>query len=109
MSAPVFIAEWPILDPDLSMTDLKAEARNELRHMLDAGSLKPLREPRMTVIHGETPTLRARTTREADLISTWATRQAERTITRCPNCDRWTCAKRWQRVPHKCRRVEVTA
>ena len=31
------------------------------------------------------------------------------TTRRCPTCGVWTCAKRWQRVPHKCRRVEVTA
>ena len=110
MTAPIFIAEWPIRNPDLPMINLKAKARDELRHMLDDDNLKPIREPRMTVIHGETPTLRAVVpVSKVDLTSTWATMQAEATVTRCPNCDRWTCAKRWQRVPHKCRRVEVTA
>ena len=28
-------------------------------------------------------------------------------ITRCPACGAWTCAKRWQRVPHKCRTGEA--
>ena len=103
MTAPVFIAEWPIHNPDLPVIELKAKARDELRHMLDADNFKPIREPRMTVIHGETPTLRAVVpVRKVDLTSTWATRQAEATVTRCPRCDRWTCAKRWQRRPHQC-------
>ena len=101
--APIFIAEWPIHNPDLPMTNLKAKARTELRHMLDADNLKPIREPRMTVTHGETPTLRAVVpVRKVSLISTWATRQAEATIMRCPSCDRWTCAEKWQRRPHQC-------
>ena len=101
--ATVFIAEWPVLDPDLPMINLKAKARTELRHLRDADSLKPIREPRMTVVHGETPTLRAVVpVREFGLVSTWATRQAEATIMRCPNCDRWTCAEKWQRQPHQC-------
>ena len=31
--ATVFIAEWPIHNPDLPMIHIKAKARDELRHM----------------------------------------------------------------------------
>lgn len=106
---------WPILDPDMTLANLKAEALTDLRALCDELDLEPTTRPNWTLAHGAdaalTGTIKVRPSRwlrETGNI-TEANMRAARTVHRCEHCSGWVVAPRWQRTPHNCPRVEEAA
>ena len=100
-----YVMVWPIDDPDMPITDLKAEARADLRAALAHAGLEPVRPVVLTVQHGQCPELRATVRVRPETWRRGLTTEnlrALKTVTRCPSCDQWTCAEKWQRRPHQC-------